>query len=94
MGIVEKVRRLNDMDSLATAIGRRSVYSLEAIEEMIKKDVLVIDFRFICHSEESVGLPDLLEKNRVFNNRPPQSIAKLDHSKYLELKKIWNKKES
>ena len=94
LGIVEKVRRLNNMDSLATAIGRRSVYSLEVIKKMIKKEVLVIDFRLIGHSKEPIVLFDLLEKNRVFNNMPPQSIAKLDHSKYLELKKLWNKKKS
>lgn len=89
-GIVERARRLTDMESLAAAIGKRSVYSREQVEEMIKKEVLVIDFRLISHSEKPIRLLDIVSKN-IFNKRPPQSVAELEHSKYQKLKKLWQK---
>lgn len=90
-GIVEKARRLSDMDSLAAAIGKRSVYSREEVQKMIKKKVFVIDFRLIAHSENVIPLNELIN-SEVFNKRPPQSIMKLEHRQYLNLKKSWVKK--
>lgn len=90
VGIVEKARRLTDMESLAAAIGKRSVYSSDQVEEMIKKEVLVIDFRLIGHSNQPIALTELVSKN-VFNKRPPQSVAELDQDRYSKLKKLWLK---
>ena len=81
------------MEGLAAAIGRRSVYSRKQVEEMIKKEVLVIDFRIIAHSNTHIPLVNLVEK-KVFNNRPPQSVAELEHARYLKLKKLWQKHQS
>lgn len=89
-GIVERARRLTDMESLAAAIGKRSVYSREQVQEMIKKEVLVIDFRLISHRDDPIHLTDLVKRG-VFNKRPPQSIAELDSARYNELKQLWSK---
>lgn len=84
-GIIEKARRLTDMERLAVAIGKRSVYTREQVAEMVKKEVLVIDFRLIDHYGAPISLETLVEQN-IFNARPPQSIMQLDHNKYLLLK--------
>ena len=89
LGIVERARRLKDMESLATAIGRRSVYSLKQVKEMAEeKKVLVIDFRLIAHCKNPIDLKVLIESGVL--NSHPQSIMKLDEKQYVKLKKLWN----
>ena len=87
-GLVEKARRLSDMESLAAAIGKRSVYSREEVAEMVKKEVLVINFRWVRHFVEPIHLITLLKK-KVFNNHPPQTIMSLDEERYASLKSLW-----
>ncbi|MGE4232050.1 MAG: GNAT family N-acetyltransferase [Bacteriovoracia bacterium] len=91
--IIERARRLSDMDSLAAAIGKRSVYSTDEVEKMIEKEVLVIDFRLIAHSEKPIELAELT-KTAIFNQRPPQSIMELPHERYQKLKRLWLKHNS
>jgi len=83
--IVERARRLTDMESLAAAIGKRSVYSLKQVNEMIEKEVLVIDFRLVDHLETPIPLKELVS-NKIFNNRPPQSIMEISDERYSSFK--------
>ena len=42
LGIVEETKRFTDLPSLLKMVGKRSVYSVQEIREMLKKDVMVI----------------------------------------------------
>lgn len=87
IGIVESADRLTDVESLAAAIGKRSVYSNEEVKMMIGKEVLVINFRLACHREAGVHF-SALSKAGILNG-PPQTIMELPHNRYLDLKKLW-----
>jgi len=60
---------------------------------MIKKEVLVIDFRLIDHCNQPIELNELVQAS-IFNRRPPQSVMELEQTRYLKLKKLWNKKDA
>lgn len=83
--IVEKTERFNSEESLSGAIGKRSVYSLEQIKEMIKKEVIVISFRTISHfSPISLNEMKVLKIARA----APQTIGEIDNITYSKIQKI------
>lgn len=86
MGIVEQSQRLSGADAVLAAIGKRSVYSQSEVEQMAKKEILVIHFRFIRHFDAGVLL-DVLKERKILAG-PPQSIQSLPEKKYLKLKKL------
>lgn len=89
LGIVEKARRLDEIETIAAAIGKRSVYTYAQVEQMLgEKEILIINFRLISHAESPVGLKTLVKKG-IFNHRPPQTIMKLPHNRFLKLKALW-----
>jgi hypothetical protein len=85
IGVVEKSHRLRNFSELIRIIGKRSVYSAEQINEMIKKEVLLIEFRLIRHLKNPVSYATLLSENIL--NGPPQSITPITPS-YESFKKI------
>jgi len=90
--IVESSQRISSLSDMAVAIGKRSVYTLDQVKEMLDEGpVLVIKFRLIDHSENPPPVKRLTDK-KVFNKKPPQSIMQLDQKRYLQLNKIWNSK--
>ncbi len=76
LGIVEKTNRFNDEESLASAIGKRSVYTKPQVEEMIKKEVLVINFRVINHFD-GIELDRLVDEGILKGT--PQSVGQIEH---------------
>jgi len=93
MGIVERCRRMSDIGGIASAIGKRSVYALADVEEMVKESgtILIINFRLIAHLPREIPLEELVNSN-VFNKRPPQSIMNLGEDSYLALKGLYGQK--
>ena len=87
VGIVESAKRLMDVESLAAAIGKRSVYSHEEVKKMIEKEVLVINFRLAYHRDAGIHFSEL-SRARILNG-PPQTIMELPHDRYLRLKALY-----
>ena len=83
IGIVESVFRSNELLQVVSRIGKRSVYSFTEIEEMTKRKVLVIEFRFIKHLKKNITLKELKDKEII--KSPPQSIQNFKN--YEEFKK-------
>jgi hypothetical protein len=85
VGIVENVYYgLRDADKVLRLVGKRTVYHPQEIEEMVKKPTLVILFRHHFHFPNPIKL-DMLKKMNIFEN-VPQSIMKIKHNKYLQIK--------
>jgi hypothetical protein len=93
VGIVENVSEGDDADDLIRMTAKRSVFSktelvaLTNAEAGSRSPVKVIDFLLVGHSRPTVRLPELVSE-RVFNGRPPQSIANLSEDRYLRLKRL------
>ena len=83
--IVERTERLKGQESLSAAIGKRSVYSIEQVEEMAKKEVFVIHFRTISHFSP-ITLAEM--KKAQILKAPPQTIGELDNGPYVKTKKF------
>jgi ribosomal protein S18 acetylase RimI-like enzyme len=93
VGVVENVSKCDRADDLIRMTAKRSVFSAEELVGLTqskagpKSPVKVIDFLLVGHSKPTVALPQLLSE-RVFNRRPPQSIANLSEDRYLRLKRM------
>ena len=87
LGIVESTHRLDNLSKILSIIGKRSVYSLSDIQQMSKKELLILNFRFIRHFKSGISLKKLKEKEI---SSTPQSISELQHDNYLKLKKLFN----
>jgi len=88
IGIAEQAMNVSTVDDLVRHTAKRSVFSADELGAMNPRPsspVKVIDFLLIGHLQPSVPLNDLLTQ-RVFNNRPPQSIAELGEPRYKILK--------
>jgi len=88
IGVVESVVEATKTDDLMRLTAKRSVFSGEEIKEMAptkNSPVKVIDFLLIGHVEPFVNLKTLLEQ-KVFNQRPPQSISGLTSDTYSALR--------
>lgn len=80
LGIVERYETLQDADLIAGRVRRRTVYSMQEIEAMIKKPTRVMLFRLIKHFERPFSQP-WLEANSVLKG-PPQSITKISNNSF------------
>jgi ribosomal protein S18 acetylase RimI-like enzyme len=93
VGVVENVSECESSDDLIRMTAKRSVFSAEELIRLTKHQgasrspVKVIDFLLVGHSKPTIALPELLS-GRVFNGRPPQSIASLGEDRYLRLKQM------
>ena len=83
IGIVESIFRSTKLSEVVSYIGKRSVYPFSEIKEMMEKELLVIEFRFVKHLNK-VTLSQL--KKQEIIKGPPQSIQKLEN--YKEFKQI------
>jgi len=84
IGVVDDFRELSDPTEIAALVSRRTVYSFDEINNMSTKKVKVILFRLIRHFPLPVSLKEL--KNCGAMSAAPQSITKLDESRYRKLK--------
>lgn len=65
-------------------VGNRTVYSYDEIEEMTRKQVLVILFRHHLNFPTSIGLNDLRQHGIL--SAAPQSITEIPHRSYEAVK--------
>ena len=86
LGVVENVFfGLRNGNNVMRLVGKRTVYSIEEIEEMVKKPVLVILFRWHLHFPKALKLVDLKKKGIL--EKAPQSMIRIHHNKYLQIKR-------
>ncbi len=85
LGIVESVYTgLKERTEFMRRIGKRTVYSLKEIEEIVKKPTMILLFTWHLHLANPLKLADLKEAHVLTG--APQSITKISHEKYLLVK--------
>ncbi|MCJ7772068.1 MAG: hypothetical protein MUP22_02925 [Desulfobacterales bacterium] len=83
VGVVERVLYgLQDKDEIFRNVRKRTVYSMEEIDEMAEKPTLVILFKWHFHLPNPLKLKDL----KTIGVFAPQSIAQITDEKYLQIK--------
>lgn len=83
IGIVESYETLEEPEEIAALVKRRTVYSMEQIDEMTNKPTKVMLFWLVCHLENPKTYNELIEEG-VFS-RAPQSITKISDEKYTKI---------
>ena len=87
IGVVENTKISVDPDEIACFVGKRTVYSYQAIKDLSRSEVLSILFRQAFNLNEPIGISGLIEKG--FLGGPPQSISSLSEpAKKCLLEKI------
>lgn len=86
IGIVEKSHRLSNFSEAIRIIGKRSVYPIPQIEEILKQETLIIEFRFSKHLKSFISYDFLIEKGVL--RGPPVSIVEISNDRYLEIKNL------
>ena len=85
LGVVEKVfQNLQDKDEIMRYVGKRTVYSVNEIEDMAKKPTIVILFTWHFHLVNPLKLKELMELGVLMG--APRSITQISHEKYLLIK--------
>ncbi len=75
IGIVESYETLDDPDTVASRVKRRTVYSMEEIAKMVKQPTRVMLFRLVKHFQKPLGLEWL--KRKHVTKGAPQSIMRI-----------------
>ena len=75
IGVVDRFEVLDDAARIASLVSRRTVYTIEQIDEMAKRLTKVILFRLVVHLPKPVSY-DRLQRERVVSG-PIQSIRKI-----------------
>lgn len=92
VGIVEQWRESKSSDDLVLMTAKRSVFSQKELIDLQNKKlgpIKVIDFLLAGHLSPPINLEQLLGL-RIFNGRPPQSIAGIDNDRYQCLRPLIN----
>lgn len=89
IGVVESFSSLNDAESIAALVSRRTVYSMGQIESMVNgeeigqtKEVKVILFRTVRHYEQEVSRQKLIDDEVL--SAAPQSIVRIKSADALK----------
>jgi predicted nucleic acid-binding protein len=86
LGVIERVYHdIRNPDEIIRYVGKRSVYTKKEIEEIAKKHTKVILFRQHFHLKNPLAL-DYLRTNNILSGAP-QSIVRIPHEKYLQIKR-------
>lgn len=86
LGIVENVfSGIFNKDDIIRYVGKRTVYSVDEIDQISKKSTLVLLFNWNFHFKKSINLKLLKELSILTGS--PQSITGINHEKYLIIKK-------
>jgi predicted RNA-binding protein with PUA-like domain len=80
IGVVDDFSISADSAEISAQVSRRTVYSYDQIASMARKEVKVILFRIIKHLPSPIPFKEL--KKRGILSGSPQSIVKLNESKY------------
>lgn len=75
MGVVEETMRSSSVQEVSHYVGKRTVYSLQQIEELCQKEVLVILFRQARVFEQPIKMDELVANKVVA--KAPQSIVRV-----------------
>ncbi len=75
LGVVESYETLNDSDTVASRVKRRTVYSMEEIAKMVKQPTRVMLFRLVKHFQKPLSLEWL--KRKHVTKGAPQSIMRI-----------------
>jgi len=87
LGVIESVYYdLTDSNEIVSLVGKRTVYSLSEIERIAQSPTTVILFNHHIHFKKPIEYRTLL-KQKILRG-PSQSITKIDHNKYLLIKKM------
>lgn len=86
VGVVENYITLEEAGVIASQVKRRTVYSMEEIEEMAQKPTRVMLFRLVKHFEHPMP-QSLLERLAILKG-PPQSIVKISHDAFERIREI------
>lgn len=92
VGIVERLQESETVEDLIRMTAKRSVFSASELagrQNESEKPIKVIDFLLAGHSTPPVRL-ETLRNQGIFNGSPPQSIARLDETRYLRLRPLLN----
>lgn len=87
LGLIEQVHHdVRDGYEITRIVGKRTVYGRYELDEMAsgKSGALVILFRHLFHLPRPLSYQELLGMGIL--KGPPQSIMKIDHQDYLDLK--------
>ena len=85
LGVVEEVHlSLTDENEILRIVGKRSVYTYDEIQEMVKTPVTVIIFRHHFYFQNPLHLSELI-KDRILSSAP-QSITEIPHKKYCYIR--------
>lgn len=80
LGVVESYETLDKAEVIAGRVKRRTVYSMEEIEEMASRPTRVMLFRLVRHFATPLS-QSWLEENAILNGSP-QSITSISHDAF------------
>ena len=89
IGVIEKIAKATSLNELIVLTAKRSVYSLQQLEEQMNSDqkpIKVIDFLLNVHLEQPVPLGTLMRHSVL--KGPPQSISSIPENRYQKLKSL------
>ena len=87
LGVVDTIHyKLTDHVHIQKIVAKRTVYSANELKEISKKPTTVILFRWHFHFAEDLRY-ERLKRDRIIQGIP-QQIVKLEHKKFLILKRV------
>ena len=88
IGIVERTVNTKNISKIISNVSNRTVYSINEISTLAKKDVLVIIFRHQGNYNRPISLSTLQDEINI--KGPIQTIRKISHDDYLRIKQEGN----
>ncbi len=83
--MVEKVEQeLQNKEEIIRLVGKRTVYSIEEIEQLAKKQTTVILFKWHLYLKNPLTLEELKSMGAL--KGAPQTITQISHEQYLMIK--------
>ena len=87
IGVIEKVYSgIKDSDEILRHAGKRTVFSKEEVDIMVKDPVSIFLFRHHFHTKRPIKLDELV--NEGILSGWPQSIREISHANYTQLKRM------
>ena len=77
---------IKDSDQILRLAGKRTVFSKEEVDIMVKDPVSIILFRHHFHTKRPIRRDELANKGIL--SGWPQSISEISHANYIELKRM------
>ena len=85
IGVVEKVEQeLQNKEEIIRLVGKRTVYSIEEIEQLAKKQTTVVLFKWHLYLKNPLTLEELKSMGAL--KGAPQTITQISHEQYLMIK--------